>query len=55
MSSEPKHPTIHDDPRNLQYIPSGLESDLLHGGELFVGLGNFDFYNAPKEKARQCT
>lgn len=43
---------IHDDPQNLQYTPPNLGSDRLIGGDLFVGLGNFDFFNTAKEKAR---
>lgn len=46
--------TIYEDVSNLQYIPRGMESAELIGGELFVGLGNFDFFNSAKEQGRAC-
>ncbi|MEB3237616.1 MAG: hypothetical protein VKO64_08325 [Candidatus Sericytochromatia bacterium] len=35
---------LQTDPTNEQYLVPGLESALLHGGDMFVGLGNFDFF-----------
>jgi hypothetical protein len=35
---------LQGDPNNEQYMVPGLGSSRLIGGDLFVGLGNFDFY-----------
>ncbi|MBM3260705.1 MAG: hypothetical protein FJY99_13345 [Candidatus Sericytochromatia bacterium] len=35
---------LQADPANEQYMVQGLGSSRLIGSDLFVGLGNFDFY-----------
>ncbi len=44
-----KYTSYQDSPQNAQFISNELKSNLLIGSDLFVGLGNFDFYNSKKE------
>lgn len=42
---------LQADPTNVQYLAPGHGSSILHGGDLFVGLGNFDFFKQGKPGA----